>query len=90
MYHDQHSINFRCHPEAVKFVSNYNRHKQLLLDKLFKLFNEKAFDSNLPANMAITWNPRLTKTAGVCVQVLLAKRASNNHSTINVDGVVST
>ena len=62
-------FNFRCHPEAIKFVSNFNPNKQLLLDKLYKLFNDKAFGSSLPANMAITWNPRLTKTAGVCVQV---------------------
>ena len=28
----------------------------------------KAFESNLPTDMVITWNPRLTKTAGMCIQ----------------------
>ena len=57
-----------CHPDAVKYVKNFNKHKDELITKLFRLYNEKAFESALPNDMYIIWNPRLTKTAGVCVQ----------------------
>ena len=35
------------------------------------MFNSYAFESKLPNDMMITWNPRLTKTAGMCIQRLL-------------------
>ena len=72
--------NCRCHPEATKYVKNYSRYKQHLVNLLFHLFNTKAFDTNLPADMEITWNPRLTKTAGLCIQrrIKLTKKSDNS------------
>ena len=57
-----------CHPDAVKYVKNFNKHKEELIIKLFTMFNNEAFDNVLPRDLLIVWNPRLTKTAGVCVQ----------------------
>ena len=47
---------------------------------LFHLFNTTAFDTNLPADMEITWNPRLTKTAGLCIQrrIKLTKKSNSS------------
>ena len=56
----------RCHPEAVKYVKNFKRHKQDLVKALFDLYNEHAFESQLPNDLVVTWNARLTKTAGLC------------------------
>lgn len=58
----------RCHPEALRFVKSYTRHKHDLVNILFHLFNVKAFESKLPPDMMIAWNARLTKTAGMCTQ----------------------
>ena len=58
----------RSHPEAIKYVKNFRRHKQELVQLLFKLYNVQAFGSSLPNDLPITWSNRLTKTAGVCVQ----------------------
>jgi hypothetical protein len=60
--------NDECHPEAVKFIRHYKKFKDELLAKLFKTFNALAFDNVLPEDMPVVWNPRLTKSAGVCVQ----------------------
>ena len=59
--------HLRCHPEAVKYVKNFKRHKQDLVKALFDLYNEHAFESQLPNDLVVTWNARLTKTAGICV-----------------------
>ena len=56
------------HPNSIKFTRRFAHHKLELTAKLYKLFNDEAFEGLLPANMDITWNPRLTKTAGMCVQ----------------------
>ena len=56
-----------CHPEARKYLSHFSRHKEELLQRLFALFNRKAFKSALPKDLVFAWNPRLTKTAGVCI-----------------------
>ena len=57
----------KCHPDAIKYLKNYDRHKEELLQRLFALFNRKAFKSALPKDLVFAWNPRLTKTAGVCI-----------------------
>ena len=57
----------KCHPEARKYLSHFSRHKEELLQRLFALFNRKAFKSALPKDLVFAWNPRLTKTAGVCI-----------------------
>jgi hypothetical protein len=43
-----------------------------LASELFSLFNRVAFDDKLPADTEISWNPRLTKTAGLTSYKVLA------------------
>ena len=38
-----------------------------LANKLYSLYNSRAFDDQLPREMEMIWCPRLTKTAGTCV-----------------------
>lgn len=58
-----------CHPDAVKYLKNFNKNKEELASRLYKLYNQEAFDNQLPDGMEIVWCPRLTKTAGVCCLV---------------------
>ena len=55
---------------------------------LFHLFNTKAFESKLPNDMWITWNARLTKTAGMCIQRLLkiTKKLDTSYSSSGNSG----
>lgn len=62
------TVSDQCHPEAIKYVKHFNRHKNELLQRLFDLFNKHAFDNQLPSDLPLLWNSRLTKTAGFCVQ----------------------
>ena len=57
-----------CHPDALKYVKNFSKTKDELLQRLFLMFNKEAFDNQLPADMLLLWNTRLTRSAGVCVQ----------------------
>ena len=57
-----------CHPDALKYVKNFSKTKDELLQRLFLMFNKEAFDNQLPADMLVLWNTRLTRSAGVCVQ----------------------
>ena len=59
--------NKNCHKDAIKYIQNFKKHKDQLVTKLFHLFNREAFQSALPADLQFAWNPRLTKTAGVCI-----------------------
>ena len=76
----------RCHPEAIKYIKNYSRHKEGLVNILFHLFNSYAFESKLPNDMMITWNPRLTKTAGMCVnrELRVTKKHDSYSSPTNI------
>ena len=62
------STDYRIHPEAVKYISRYHKHREELGQRLFKLFNEEAFMSSLDPQTPLEWKPRLTKTAGLCTQ----------------------
>ena len=57
-----------CHPDALKYVKNFSKTKDELLQRLFLMFNKEAFDNQLPSDMLLLWNTRLTRSAGVCVQ----------------------
>jgi len=57
---------YRCHPDALQYVSNFKKKKEELAKRLYHLYNKQIFDGILPADMEITWNVRLTKTAGLC------------------------
>lgn len=53
-----------CHPDAIKFRKSFNPNKGELTEILYKLYNEKVFENRL--NLPITWNKKLTSTAGRC------------------------
>ena len=52
----------------MKYLTHFPKHKVELAKRLFKLFNEECFVSSLDPETPITWNVRLTKTAGLCAQ----------------------
>ena len=56
-----------CHKEAIKYIRNFKKHRDQLVAKLFQMFNRDAFQSALPLDLQFAWNPRRTKTAGVCI-----------------------
>uniref|UniRef100_A0A673KVD2 Acidic repeat-containing protein-like n=1 Tax=Sinocyclocheilus rhinocerous TaxID=307959 RepID=A0A673KVD2_9TELE len=51
--------------------SSYSRsfklNKEELTNKLYQLYNTSVFDSKLPADMSVTWNKKMRKTAGYCI-----------------------
>lgn len=54
-----------CHPDAIKFRKSFNPNKGELTEILYKLYNEKVFENKL--SIPITWNKKLTSTAGRCM-----------------------
>ena len=58
----------RCHPEAIKFIKHYPKHRNELARILFDLYNEEVFAGGIQGDTEIVWKPRLTKTAGTCAQ----------------------
>lgn len=54
------------HPDAKKYRLHYKNNKENLCNYLYKLYNEKIFDSKLPEDMSIEWNIRMRGTAGFC------------------------
>ncbi|EFN62275.1 Acidic repeat-containing protein [Camponotus floridanus] len=54
------------HPDAQKYRLDYKNNKDELCKKLYKLYNEKVFDNQLPQDMSIEWNIRMRGTAGFC------------------------
>ncbi|CAH1268589.1 GCNA [Branchiostoma lanceolatum] len=51
---------------ASPFVSEFKKNREELVKKLFKLYNETVFDNKLSADMSVTWNNKMRKTAGFC------------------------
>nr|CAG4647806.1 EOG090X0464 [Moina brachiata]SVE92939.1 EOG090X0464 [Moina brachiata] len=63
------SVNYtqeHRHPEAIPFLRTFKKTKDELTSRLFYLFNEVVFDNLLQRDFSITWNNRLTRTAGYC------------------------
>lgn len=54
------------HPNAKKYRLDYKNNKEELCKELYKLYNEKVFDNQLPQDMPIEWNIRMRGTAGFC------------------------
>ncbi|KAM3867087.1 germ cell nuclear acidic protein [Diretmus argenteus] len=52
---------------GTSYGQNFKRNKEELTSKLYRLYNTSVFDSKLPANMSVTWNKKMRKTAGYCV-----------------------
>ncbi|KAK0085510.1 hypothetical protein PV325_004987 [Microctonus aethiopoides] len=55
-----------AHPEAKKYRINYKKMRDDLCKYLYKLYNNKIFNNNLPSDMLIEWNVRMRGTAGFC------------------------
>eukprot|EP00090_Calanus_glacialis_P017283 TRINITY_DN26948_c0_g1_i1.p1 TRINITY_DN26948_c0_g1~~TRINITY_DN26948_c0_g1_i1.p1 ORF type:complete len:892 (-),score=270.16 TRINITY_DN26948_c0_g1_i1:95-2488(-) len=66
----------RCHPSALPYLKNFPKQKTELAGRLYTLYNTQCFDNALPEDMEITWNVRLTKTAGLCY----SRRHRNRHN----------
>lgn len=54
-----------CDREALYYRNNYKSKKQELAEKLFKLYNERVFNSKL-SNVPFKWNKKLLTTGGRC------------------------
>lgn len=54
------------HPDAKKYRLDYKNNKEELCKELYKLYNEKVFDNQLPQDVPIEWNIRMRGTAGFC------------------------
>lgn len=54
-----------CDADALFYRNNYKTKKQELAVKLFKMYNEKVFDSKL-SDVQIKWNKKLQTTGGRC------------------------
>ncbi|XP_033356150.1 dentin sialophosphoprotein-like [Bombus vosnesenskii] len=54
------------HPDAKKYRLDYKNNKEDLCNYLYKLYNEKVFDNELPKDMSMEWNVRMRGTAGFC------------------------
>ena len=67
----------RCHPQALPYIKNFKKSKEELAKRLYQMYNAQCFDHALPDDMEITWNVRLTKTAGLCY--------SRRHKKFNVE-----
>lgn len=52
--------------KAMVYRVKYDSLKEELCNVLYKLFNEKIFDNQLPNDMSIEWSVRLPRTAGKC------------------------
>ncbi|XP_069816169.1 germ cell nuclear acidic protein-like [Dendropsophus ebraccatus] len=48
----------------AKYVDNFKQSKQELTRRLYRFYNQTVFENQLPAEMSISWNKRLTKTTG--------------------------
>jgi len=66
----------RCHPAALPYLKNFPKQKVELASRLYTLYNTECFGGALPEEMEITWNVRLTKTAGLCY----SRRHRNRHN----------
>ncbi|KAM8848635.1 germ cell nuclear acidic protein isoform 4-T4 [Synchiropus picturatus] len=49
------------------FQRSFKQKREDLTAKLYQLYNTSVFDSKLPADMSVTWNKKMRKTAGYCV-----------------------
>jgi len=57
---------YRCHPDAIQYTNNFKKKREELAKRLYALYNKEIFEYCLPRDMEISWNVRLTKTAGLC------------------------
>lgn len=76
-------------PKSVPGTPAYKREFKKIRDnvvkELFHLYNKTVFDNKLPDDLQITWNNRMTKTAGFC---FYSKLGSKNSSRIELSDKV--
>ena len=53
-------------PRTPKYKLHFNKQRDDLIKDLFALYNRTVFENKLPADFQISWNKRMTKTAGFC------------------------
>lgn len=56
-----------CDSEALKYRDNFQKNKIELTEKLWNLFNTNVFKFTEEQSIPITWNKKLTNTAGRCM-----------------------
>lgn len=66
----------KIHPDAKKYRLDYKNNKEELCKELYKLYNEKVFDNQLPQDMPIEWSIRLRGSAGYCYNKKIVKTLS--------------
>jgi len=54
------------HPDALPYLKSFRKLRDELTQRLFRIFNREVFQDRLPHDFSITWNNRLTRTAGYC------------------------
>ncbi|KAK0417611.1 hypothetical protein QR680_013106 [Steinernema hermaphroditum] len=56
----------KAHPDAAAFVRKKltKSTREKLCPILYSIYNKRCFDSQLPSDLKITWNPRMLTTAG--------------------------
>lgn len=66
--------SWQCDPEARFYRDNYKTHRDVLMKKLFELYNEKIFDGAIPKDTPLEWNDRIRQTAGFCYNRRITRR----------------
>lgn len=56
-----------CHPDAICYRENFQKNKVDLCNILFDMYNKKIFNFDETITIPITWNKRLSNTAGRCM-----------------------
>ncbi|KAI1898958.1 hypothetical protein AGOR_G00077740 [Albula goreensis] len=49
------------------YCRNFKQNKEELTGRLYQLYNSSIFDGKLPADMSVSWNKKMRKTAGYCI-----------------------
>lgn len=64
--------------QALSYINNFKEKsvKIDLLNKLFQIFNETIFESKLPRDSLLIWNPKLTSSGGYCKKIIQNKISS--------------
>ncbi|CAG9801865.1 unnamed protein product [Chironomus riparius] len=75
-----------CDADALYYRENYKTKKHELADKLFKLYNDKVFNSQL-SDVPIKWNKKLQTTGGRCNN---SRRAGIRNSLVELSDKVLT
>ena len=64
-------------PEVLVYINNFNKNKEgrvNLLNKCFAIFNESVFQNQLPKDLPLFWNGKLTSSGGYCKKSVKDKK----------------